>query len=185
MVPVGGAATQGALVMYRSILLTVAAAALAAGTVSAQAACGVPLGTHLPKIHLPPLKYVRTPSAPSIVGTWTTALSVGGNVILNTIIQWHDDGTESDNADLPPTMGNTCEGSWVSTGRRTVHRYHLGWTFDANSNPSGMFVLTEDNKLRPDGNSYKGTFDQKFYDQDGNLVNELAGDVKAKRVSAQ
>jgi hypothetical protein len=118
------------------------------------------------------------------VGTWTTALSVNGNVILNTIIQWHNDGTEFDNADLPPTGGNTCEGSWVSTGTRTVHRYHLGWTFDTDSNPNGMFVLTEDDKLARDGNSYKGTFDQKFYDTNGNLVNEISGTVAAKRVSA-
>src|SRR5581483_9124934 len=116
--------------MYRSILLSAAAVALVAGTVSAQAACGVPAGTHMAKIHLPPLKYVTTPSAASIVGTWTTTLSVGGQPILDTIIQWHDDGTEADNADIPPVGGNTCEGSWVSTGRRTVHRYHLGWTFD-------------------------------------------------------
>jgi hypothetical protein len=170
--------------MYRSILLSAAALALVAGTVSAEAACGVPPGGHLAQIHLPPLKYATAPSGDSIVGTWTTALSVGGSVILNTIIQWHSDGTEADNADLPPTAGNTCEGSWVSTGARTVHRYHLGWTFDANSNPNGMFVLTEDNKVARDGNSYKGTFDQKFYDQNGNLVNELNGTVAAKRVTA-
>ena len=48
-----------------------------------------------------------------------------------------------------------------------------------------MFVLTEDNKLARDGNSYKGTFDQKFYDPDGNQVNEIAGDVVARRVAAQ
>lgn len=170
--------------MYRSILLSAAAFALAAGTVSAEAACGVPAGVQVPSIKLPPLKFATRPSGESIVGTWQTSLIVGGNVILNTLIQWHDDGTEADNADLPPTMGNTCEGSWVRTGRRTVHRYHLGWTFDANSNPSGMFVLTEDNKVARDGNSYKGTFDQKFYDVDGNLVNEISGDVAAKRVSA-
>lgn len=170
--------------MYRSLLLSAAAVALAAGTVSAQAACGVPAGTHMAKVHLPPLKYATAPSGDSIVGTWTTALTVGGSVILNTIIQWHSDGTEADNADLPPTAGNTCEGSWVSTGARTVHRYHLGWTFDASSNPSGMFVLTEDNKLARDGNTYKGSFDQKFYDLDGNLVNEISGTVAAKRVAA-
>jgi hypothetical protein len=171
--------------MYRSILLSAAAFVLVAGTVSAQAACGVPLAAQTRQMTLPPLKYATTPSGDSIVGTWTTALSVGGQVILNTIIQWHDDGTEADNADLPPTAGNTCEGSWVSTGSRTVHRYHLGWTFDASSNPSGMFVLTEDNKLARDGNSYNGTFDQKFYDQNGNLVNEIDGTVAAKRVAAQ
>jgi len=173
--------------MYRSILFSAAAVALMAGSVSAQAACGVPTGTQLAQIKLPPLKFATAPSAPSIVGTWVTTLIVGGNPIFDTLIQWHDDGTEADNADIPPTAGNTCEGSWVSTGARTVHRYHLGWTFDPSngSAPNGMFVLTEDNKLARDGNSYKGTFDQKFYDVNGQLVNEINGTVAAKRVAAQ
>ncbi len=171
--------------MNRSILMSAAALALIAGIVSAEAACGLPRGGQATQIKLPPLKYATMPSGDSIVGTWTTALSVNDQIILNTLIQWHSDGTEADNADLPPTLGNTCEGSWVSTGHRTVHRYHLGWTFDANSNPSGMFVLTEDNKLAKDGNTYNGTFDQKFYDADGNLVNEINGTVAAKRVAAE
>ena len=171
--------------MYRSILLSAAAFALVAGTVSAEAACGVLTGARVAQIKLPPLKLATTPSGDSIVGTWVTTLIVGGHPIFDTLIQWHGDGTEADNADVPPTGGNTCEGSWVSTGRRTVHRYHLGWTFDANSNPNGMFVLTEDDRLRRTGNRYTGTFDQKFYDSNGNLVNEISGDVVAKRVAAQ
>lgn len=171
--------------MYRSILLSAATLALAAGTISAHAACGVPVGAQFSQIKLPPLKTPSRPSPATIVGTWQTTLSIGGNPILNTIIQWHDDGTESDNADLPPTMGNTCEGSWVSTGVRKVHRYHLGWTFDASSAPNGMFVLTEDNKIAKDGNTYNGTFDQKFYDTGGNLVNEINGTVAATRVTAE
>jgi hypothetical protein len=170
--------------MYRSILFSTAALALVAGTISAHAACGVPRGAQFTQIKLPPLKAPSRPSPATIVGTWQTALSINDEVILRTLIQWHDDGTESDNADLPPTLGNTCEGSWVSTGPRKVHRYHLGWTFDANSNPSGMFVLTEDNKVAKNGNTYSGTFDQKFYDNDGNLVNEIEGTVAATRVTA-
>jgi hypothetical protein len=172
--------------MYCSILLSAAAiVVLMAGTVSAEAACGAPKGVQVAQVQLPPLSFAKTPSGDSIVGTWTTALSINHQVILNTIIQWHSDGTESDNADLPPTMGNTCEGSWVSTGPRRVHRYHLGWTFDANSNPNGMFVLTEDDRLAKDGNRYRGSFDQKFYDSNGNQVGEISGAVAAKRVAAQ
>jgi hypothetical protein len=171
--------------MYRSILLSAAALVFVAGTVSAEAACGVPSGARVAQIKLPPLKFVTTPSGYSIVGTWVTTLIVGGNPIFNTLIQWHPDGTEADNADVPPTMGNTCEGSWVSTGFRTVHRHHLGWTFDANSNPNGMFVLTEDDTLARSGNRYRGTFDQKFYDQNGNQVNEISGTVTARRLAAQ
>jgi len=171
--------------MYRSILLSAAAFVLVAGTVSAEAACGPPTGAQTAVIKLPALRTPTRPSGDSIVGTWQTALTVNGQVVLHTLIQWHSDGTENDNADRSPIMGNSCVGSWVSTGARTVHRYHLGWTFDANSNPSGMFVLTEDDKLARDGNSYKGAFDQKFYDVNGNLVNEINGTVAATRVTAE
>jgi hypothetical protein len=170
--------------MYRSILLSAAAFALVAGTVSAEAACGVPQ-TQTAQIKLPPLKPATRPSGDSIVGFWQVSLIVGGQVVLHTMKTWHSDGTEYDNADLPPTMGNVCGGAWESTGRRTVHNVHLGWTFDANSNPSGMFVETEDDKVSRDGNSYKGPFDQKFYDADGNLVNEISGTISATRVAAE
>ena len=48
-----------------------------------------------------------------------------------------------------------------------------------------MFVLIEDDKLAKGGNTYKGTFDQKFYDQNGQLVDEISGTVAAKRVTAE
>lgn len=171
--------------MYRSILLSAAAFVLLAGTVSAEAACGVPSGPQLPQIKLPPLKPAKLPSGDSIVGFWQVSLIVSGQVILHTMKSWHEDGTEFDNADLPPTAGNVCQGAWVATGRRSVHNVHLGWTFDANSNPSGMFVETEDDKVGRDGNSYSGPFDQKFYDVNGNLVNEISGTISATRVTAQ
>jgi hypothetical protein len=171
--------------MYRSILLSAAAFVLVAGTVSAEAACGVPLAAQTTQIKLPPLKPATRPSGDSIVGFWQVSLIVGGQVVLHTMKTWHSDGTEFDNADLPPTAGNVCEGAWVSTGRRTVHNVHLGWTFDASSNPSGMFVETEDDKVARDGNSYTGPFDQKFYDVNGQLVNEISGSISATRVTAE
>jgi hypothetical protein len=171
--------------MYRSIMLSAAAFVLVAGTVSAEAACGVPQSTQATQIKLPPLKLATRPSGDSIVGFWQVSLIVGGNVVLHTMKTWHEDGTEYDNADLPPTGGNVCEGVWASTGHRRVHNVHLGWTFDSNSNPSGMFVETEDDRVSRDGNSYTGPFDQKFYDTNGTLVNELSGTVSATRLTAE
>jgi len=171
--------------MYRSILLSAAAFALVAGTISAEAACGVPLSGQNTQIKLPPLKRATVPGGDSIVGFWQVSLIVGDQVILHTMKSWHDDGTEYDNADLPPIGGNVCEGVWKSTGKRKVHNYHLGWTFDSSGNPSGMFVLTEDDTVAKEGNSYTGPFDQKFYDADGNLVNEISGTVSATRVTAE
>ncbi|HEX3943512.1 MAG TPA: hypothetical protein VHW69_05435 [Rhizomicrobium sp.] len=171
--------------MYRSIMLSAAAFALVAGTVSAEAACGVPQTAQAAQIKLPPLKPATRPSGDSIVGFWQVSLIVDGQVVLHTMKTWHEDGTEYDNADLPPTGGNVCGGAWVNTGHRKVHNVHYGWTFDANSNPSGMFIETEDDKVARDGNSYTGPFDQKFYDVNGQLVNELSGTVSATRVSAE
>jgi hypothetical protein len=180
---VGVSKVTGALVMYRSILLSVAAVTLAAGTISAQAACGVPMGNSK-QIKLSAIKKPTKPHADSIVGFWQVSLIVGGQTVLQTMKSWHSDGTEFDNADLPPTVGNVCQGVWVSTGLRKVHNRHIGWTFDSSSNPSGYFVEIEDDKVARDGNSYKGPFDQKFYDPDGNLVNELQGTISATRVTA-
>jgi hypothetical protein len=145
----------------------------------------VPAHGQVAQIKLPPLKFAKAPNNPSIVGFWQVSLIVGGQVALHTMKSWHEDGTEYDNADLPPTAGNVCQGVWVQTALRKVHNVHLGWTFDSNSNPSGMFVEIEDDKVARDGNSYSGPFDQKFYDADGNLVNELSGTIEATRVSAQ
>jgi len=39
----------------------------------------------------------------------------------------------------------------------------------------------QDLKLGNHGTTYSGPFDQKFYDNDGNLVNELTGDMSATR----
>jgi hypothetical protein len=36
-------------------------------------------------------------------------------------------------------------------------------------------------KLSKDGMSYTGPFDQKYYDVNGNLVNEVTGDMSAVR----
>lgn len=170
--------------MHRSILISAAAVALMAGSVSAEAACGVPMGVRAAQVKFPPLKPATRPSGASIVGFWQVSLIVGGNVVLHTMKSWHSDGTEYDNADLPPTAGNVCQGVWRNTGRRSVHNVHLGWTFDASANPNGSFVEIEDDKVAKDGNSYGGPFDQKFYDSDGNLVNEISGTISATRVTA-
>jgi len=171
--------------MYRSILLTAAAVALVAGTVSAEAACGVPIKGQSAKINFSPLGKPARPHGDSIVGVWQVTLIVGGNPVLQTMKSWHSDGTEYDNADLPPTAGNVCQGVWVSTGPRKIHNRHIGWTFDSSSNPSGYFIEVEDDRVARDGNSYKGPFDQKFYDNSGNLVNELSGTISATRITAE
>ena len=172
--------------MYRSILISAAAVVWMAGGVSAQASCGVPLDGKAGVISkLPRFTISRSEAAPegygSIVGMWTNSILVGGNVVATSISTWHSDGTEYDNIDAPPINGNVCQGVWKSKGPDKVEEHHFGWTFDANSNPSGYFTLVQEVKLSRDGMSYGGPFDQKFYDVNGNLVNEVTGDMSAER----
>ena len=170
--------------MYRSIVLSAAAVALMAGSVSAQASCGAPLNGKGAVSKFPNIRLSRMEVAPqgldSIVGLWKNSVIVGGNVVVNSIAAWHSDGTEFDNVDFPPTTGNICQGVWENKGRK-VTEHHLGWTFDTSANPTGYFTLEQNVKLSKDGQSYSGPFDQKFYDTDGNLVNELTGEMSATR----
>ena len=122
----------------------------------------------------------RAEDAAAIVGFWDLKFIAGGMVVDEGFDQWHSDGTEFDNVDFPPTTGNICEGVWDSKGRK-VAEHHLGWTFDTSANPTGYFTLEQNVKLSKDGQSYSGPFDQKFYDTDGNLVNELTGEMSATR----
>ncbi|HEY3777073.1 MAG TPA: hypothetical protein VGL35_03370 [Rhizomicrobium sp.] len=176
--------------MYRSILLSAAAIAWMAGSVAAQASCGAPLGGKAGVIEkLPHIKLSPAQVAPrgygSIVGMWTNSLIVQGNVVATSITTWHSDGTEFDNIDAPPIEGNICQGVWESRGVGKVQEHHFGWTFDQNSNPSGYFTLEQTLKLTNHGMSYSGPFDQKYYDNDGNLLTEVMGEMSAQRFTGQ
>jgi hypothetical protein len=176
--------------MHRSILFSTAAIALMAGSISAQAGCGAPLGGKAGVVSkFPEIRLSRAEAAPrgygSIVGMWKNSIIVGGNVVANSITTWHSDGTQFDNIDAPPTGGNICQGVWQSDNVRRVTEHHFGWLFDANSNPAGYFTLVQSVKLSPDGMSYKGPFDQKFYDANGVLQNEVTGTMSAARFAGQ
>ena len=176
--------------MHRSILLSAGAIALVAGSVSAQAGCGAPVGGKAGVLKSPPqLKVSRLEAAPqgygSIVGMWNNSIIVGGNVVASSVATWHSDGTEFDNLDAPPIQGNICQGVWASDNVRKVTEHHFGWLFDPSSNPAGYFTLVQSVKLSHDGLSYSGPFDQKFFDQNGNLVNEVTGTMSATRFTGQ
>jgi len=72
-------------------------------------------------------------------------------------------------------------GVWKQVGS-TIHLSHVGWGFDNNGNPAGMFSLTERNTFAGNGNSYHGTFDYKAYDSNGNLLQEVTGTLAATRI---
>jgi len=172
--------------MYRSIILSAAAIALMTGSISAQASCGVPLDGKAGVINKPlHLNISRSEAAPlgygSIVGMWTNSIIVNGNVVATTIPTWHSDGTEFETVDASPIGGNICQGVWESKGVNKVEEHHFGYTFDQNGNPSGYFTWVQNVKLSHNGLKYSGPFDQKYYDNDGNLLTEITGQMSAER----
>lgn len=173
--------------MYRSILLSAAAIALMAGTISAQAcditAADFQPGAQIRLPHFSPPKSQR--SYGSIVGVWQVSYSVNGQVALNTIDTWSGDGNEFLSADKNPILGNVCAGVWQSKGMRGAQLHHLGWTFDGTGTPTGTLVDDESVTLNRRGTGYTGDFDFKFYDTDGNLVKEVTGTSSAARVTTQ
>lgn len=176
--------------MYRSILLSTAAIAWMAGSISAYASCGAPLDGKAGVLNKAPhLDISRSEAAPngygSIVGMWTNSIIVGGNTVATSISTWHSDGTEYDNIDAPPINGNVCQGVWESKGIGKVAEHHFGWTFDQNSNPSGYFTLEQTVKLSNHGFNYSGPFDQKYYDLSGNLLTEITGEMSAVRFTGK
>jgi hypothetical protein len=169
--------------MVRHLYVTVAAtAALIAGGMTAHASCG-PSG-HSQSVKLPQilLQKSTSPNDGSIVGMWHVNYLVGGSVAFQSFQQWHSDGTEFEFADIPTIPGDICMGVWRQNDRK-YSLYHTAWTFDGSGNPNGTMVLTHNDKISRNGDSFAGTFDLKLFDVDGNLKSELAGDTAADRIS--
>jgi hypothetical protein len=117
-----------------------------------------------------------------IVGLWHVYFTNNIRPPFETYKQWHSDGLEFES---PSFSLGQCMGTWIQTARRTVHLFHIGWT------PGGIppaptsvrFEETEVNTISLDRNSYGGTYDQKFFDANGNVVFEDMGTLHATRIS--
>ena len=119
----------------------------------------------------------------TIVGTWHVSYTVEGAPFADAFIQWHRDGTEWENINLPVLSGNICMGSWKAVDRSHVFRNHWGWLF-TDGVVTGYFNETETDTLSWDGNSYTGTNDTKFYDlTTGAKTMELTGTATARRIA--
>jgi len=114
-----------------------------------------------------------------IVGTWL--VTYGGTIPGQAFIQWHSDGTEWENIDLPILGGNICMGDWRAVDENHVRRSHVGWLF-SNGNPAGSFTWTETNEVARDGSWYRGTGHVRLYDVNGNQFAEGATTSEAKRI---
>jgi hypothetical protein len=125
-------------------------------------------------------------SGGSIVGLWeVTYTSNAGNPLspFQTYQQWYSDGMDIESPSFSP---GECMGVWKQMASNMVQLYHVGWTI---GNPPGTvrFVLTETISVSLDGNSFNGTYNQTFYDQNGNVVPQFTdtGTTHATRISVQ
>jgi len=116
-----------------------------------------------------------------IVGLWKVHYFVGTTEIFQTYDQWHSDGLEFEVNSIAP--GAVCQGTWKNAPHDSVKLFHVVWTFDSNGAPSGHIEEIQINTVGHDRNTYTGTFDQKFYDINGNLTGEATGTVNATRLS--
>ena len=121
----------------------------------------------------------------SIVGLWHVQYTSDGQPFYEALDEWHGDGTEFENANVPPAVGNICLGVWKQTENGEARLNHIGWTFDANGNSTGYFTLTETNRVGPKGNAYRGRFDYKQYDVNGKLLGEAKGTQVATRITVK
>jgi hypothetical protein len=102
---------------------------------------------------------------------------------------WHGDGTEFDNAFLPPSGGNICFGVWKELGHRSVKLHHIGLMFNPEGVLSSIFTQDETDTVASDGKTYKGTFDFKLWPPSydavgvGTPIAEVKGTTAATRIA--
>ncbi len=93
---------------------------------------------------------------------------------LESFKTWHADGTEFENAFLPPAGGNICFGVWKDLGDGRVKLHHIGLMFNTDGNPpayvgappeyvTNVFTVDETDKVAPNSKTYAGYFDFKLY----------------------
>ena len=119
----------------------------------------------------------------AFVGPLNVHYFAGDTDIFQTYDQWHSDGLEFEVNSIAP--GAVCQGTFKQTANGIVHLFHVIWTFDASGVLTGHIEETQTNSVSLDGATYGGTFDQKFYDLDGNFLFEATGTLTATRLTVQ
>jgi hypothetical protein len=135
-----------------------------------------------------------TPHEPSMVGTWKEKwISEGsegikdGTEVDAGYAQWHSDGTEINISGLrAPLTGDVCLGEWIRTGARTYQMNHFGISYDSTgANLVGPARIQQWLTLNPNGNSTSGKFTIDQYDEAGNLLAHVQGNVTGTRVTME
>ena len=108
---------------------------------------------------------------------------------LESFKTWHADGTEFENAFLPPTAGNICFGVWKEVDDHTVKLHHIGLMFNPDGSLLAIFTVDETDKVASDGKTYQGSFDFKLWPPSydavgkGTPISEVKGTTAATRIS--
>jgi len=179
--------------MQRTIIGAAVVAALALTGISAHASCADPRASGarseaqtLPQQMLQGLagesSFANGDAGDKIVGTWHVSYTVEGAHFADALIQWHRDGTEWENINLPVLGGNICMGSWKRVDEWHVFRSHIGWLY-TNGTLTGYFTETETNAVSRDGMSYSGVNEQKIYDLSGVMQADVTGTSSATRIA--
>jgi hypothetical protein len=102
---------------------------------------------------------------------------------------WHADGTEFENAFLPPAGGNICFGVWKDLDDGSVKLHHIGLMFGPDGSLSAIFTVDETDTVASDGKTYKGMFDFKLWPPSydavgvGTPIAEVKGTTAATRIT--
>jgi hypothetical protein len=101
---------------------------------------------------------------------------------------WHADGTEFENAFLPPAGGNICFGVWKEIGSGHIKLHHIGLMFGPDGSVSNVFTVDEIDVVARNGKSYTGTFDFKLFRPTdvygaGNPLAEAKGTTAGTRIT--
>jgi len=135
----------------------------------------------------------------TIVGLWHviyTATSASGPFpptpfqFVESYKTWHGDGTEFENAFLPPAGGNICFGVWKELGHRSVKLHHIGLMFASDGAISNVFTVDETDTVASDGKTYKGSFDFKLFGATnvfgtGTPLAEVQGTTAGTRITVE
>jgi hypothetical protein len=101
---------------------------------------------------------------------------------------WHADGTEFENALLPPA-GGICYGVWKELGDNRVKLHHIGAMFAADGSVSSFFTVDEINTVAANGKTYSGSFEFKLWPPSyeavgvGVPISEIKGTTAATRIT--
>jgi hypothetical protein len=102
---------------------------------------------------------------------------------------WHGDGTEFENAFMPPTGGNICFGVWKDLGDGSVKLHHIGLMFDSAGGVSNIFTVDEKDTVARNGQTYSGSFDFKLWPPSfaavgvGTPIAEVTGKTAGTRIN--